>query len=66
MPVTTLFALKAVQTCSIRIATGVPLTHRGLSQAVTFVTATAGRGGAPDVDWGALRAAKDAQQEARH
>ena len=33
---------------------GVPLTHRGLSQAVTFVTATAGRGGAPDVDWGAL------------
>ena len=33
---------------------GVPLTHRGLSQAVTFVTATGGAGGAPDVDWGAL------------
>ncbi|MEO1657914.1 MAG: siroheme synthase CysG [Pseudomonadota bacterium] len=32
----------------------VPLTHRGLSQAVTFVTAEAGGGGTPDVDWKAL------------
>jgi len=32
----------------------VPLTHRGLSQAVTFVTAEAGGGGTPDVDWQAL------------
>lgn len=32
----------------------VPLTHRGLSQAVTYVTAYAGNGGAPDVDWAAL------------
>lgn len=32
----------------------VPLTHRGLSQSVTFVTAEAGGGGAPDIDWSAL------------
>lgn len=32
----------------------VPLTHRGLSQAVSFVTAYAGNGGAPDLDWAAL------------
>ncbi|MEM7739242.1 MAG: siroheme synthase CysG [Pseudomonadota bacterium] len=32
----------------------VPLTHRGLSQAVTFVTAEAGGGGTPDIDWKAL------------
>lgn len=32
----------------------VPLTHRGLSQAVTFVTAEAGGGGASDIDWQAL------------
>ncbi|NNU15768.1 uroporphyrinogen-III C-methyltransferase [Parvularcula sp. ZS-1/3] len=31
-----------------------PLTHRGLSQSVTFVTAEAGGGGAPDIDWKAL------------
>jgi uroporphyrin-III C-methyltransferase/precorrin-2 dehydrogenase/sirohydrochlorin ferrochelatase len=31
-----------------------PLTHRGLSQSVTFVTAEAGGGGAPSVDWQAL------------
>ena len=36
----------------------VPLTHRGLSQAVTFVTAEAGGGGAPDIDWNALAALK--------
>ena len=35
-------------------ATGIPLTHRGLSQAVTFVTAEAGKGGAPDINWSAL------------
>ncbi|MBB4658120.1 siroheme synthase CysG [Parvularcula dongshanensis] len=32
----------------------VPLTHRGLSQAVTFVTAQGGNGGAPGIDWSAL------------
>ncbi|MEM1379848.1 MAG: siroheme synthase CysG [Pseudomonadota bacterium] len=32
----------------------VPLTHRGVSQAVTFVTAEAGGSGAPDIDWKAL------------
>ncbi|WP_051881479.1 siroheme synthase CysG [Parvularcula oceani] len=32
----------------------VPLTHRGLSQAVTFVTAQGGSGGAPGIDWEAL------------
>ncbi|GGY46728.1 siroheme synthase [Parvularcula lutaonensis] len=32
----------------------VPLTHRGLSQSVTFVTAEAGGGGAPDIDWASL------------
>lgn len=35
-------------------AGGVPLTHRGLSQAVTYVTAYGGGGGAPEVDWSAL------------
>lgn len=32
----------------------VPLTHRGLSQSVTFVTAEAGGGGAPATNWKAL------------
>ncbi|MEM9839426.1 MAG: siroheme synthase CysG [Pseudomonadota bacterium] len=32
----------------------VPLTHRGVSQAVSFVTAEAGGGGAPDINWKAL------------
>ncbi|MEM1409580.1 MAG: siroheme synthase CysG [Pseudomonadota bacterium] len=32
----------------------IPLTQRGLSQALTLVTAEAGGGGAPDVDWAAL------------
>lgn len=32
----------------------IPLTHRGLSQAVTYVTAQAGGGAAPDLDWAAL------------
>ena len=36
----------------------VPLTHRGLSQSVTFITAEAGGGGAPDFDWSALAAIK--------
>jgi uroporphyrin-III C-methyltransferase/precorrin-2 dehydrogenase/sirohydrochlorin ferrochelatase len=35
-----------------------PLTYRGLSQSVTFVTAEAGGGGAPSVDWRALAALK--------
>ncbi len=33
---------------------GAPLTHRGLAQAVTFVTGHAARGGEPDLDWAAL------------
>jgi uroporphyrin-III C-methyltransferase len=33
---------------------GAPLTHRGLAQAVTFVTGHAARGEAPDLDWAAL------------
>lgn len=35
-------------------AANLPLTHRGLSQAVTFVTAQAGHGNAPDINWDAL------------
>jgi uroporphyrin-III C-methyltransferase len=33
---------------------GAPLTHRGLAQAVTFVTGHAASGQAPDLDWTAL------------
>lgn len=33
---------------------GAPLTHRGLAQAVTFVTGHAASGGEPDLDWAAL------------
>jgi len=33
---------------------GAPLTHRGLAQAVTFVTGHAAQGRAPDLDWAAL------------
>jgi len=33
---------------------GAPLTHRGLAQAVTFVTGHAARGETPDLDWAAL------------
>ncbi|MDB5441971.1 MAG: sirohem synthase [Phenylobacterium sp.] len=33
---------------------GAPLTHRGLAQAVTFVTGHAANGQAPDLDWSAL------------
>ena len=33
---------------------GAPLTHRGLAQAVTFVTGHAASGGEPDLDWSAL------------
>jgi uroporphyrin-III C-methyltransferase len=33
---------------------GAPLTHRGLAQAVTFVTGHAASGGEPDLDWTAL------------
>jgi uroporphyrin-III C-methyltransferase len=36
---------------------GAPLTHRGLAQAVTFVTGHAKSGGEPDLDWPALAAA---------
>lgn len=35
-------------------AVGAPLTHRGLAQAVTFVTGHAREGRAPDLDWPAL------------
>ncbi|MEQ9556359.1 MAG: siroheme synthase CysG [Rhodospirillales bacterium] len=35
-------------------ATGIPLTHRGHTSAVTFVTGHKGDGDAPDVDWAAL------------
>jgi uroporphyrin-III C-methyltransferase len=33
---------------------GAPLTHRGLAQAVTFVTGHAASGGEPDLDWAFL------------
>lgn len=33
---------------------GAPLTHRGLAQAVTFVTGHAASGGEPDLDWVSL------------
>jgi uroporphyrin-III C-methyltransferase len=33
---------------------GAPLTHRGMAQAVTFVTGHAASGQAPDLDWNAL------------
>jgi uroporphyrin-III C-methyltransferase len=33
---------------------GAPLTHRGLAQAVTFVTGHAASGGEPDLDWAGL------------
>lgn len=52
--------LDAVVVPGITAATGcaasasVPLTHRGISQAVSFVTAYAGEGGTPDIDWAAL------------
>lgn len=36
---------------------GAPLTHRGLAQAVTFVTGHAAQGRAPDLDWTALASA---------
>ena len=36
---------------------GAPLTHRGLAQAVTFVTGHAQAGAAPDLDWTALATA---------
>jgi uroporphyrin-III C-methyltransferase len=35
-------------------AAGAPLTHRGLAQAVTFVTGHAAAGGEPDLDWPSL------------
>jgi uroporphyrin-III C-methyltransferase len=36
---------------------GAPLTHRGLAQAVTFVTGHAQKGGEPELDWAALATA---------
>lgn len=36
---------------------GAPLTHRGLAQAVTFVTGHAAQGRTPDLDWAALATA---------
>jgi len=36
------------------LAVGLPLTHRGLAQAVTFVTGHAAAGAEPDLDWEAL------------
>jgi uroporphyrin-III C-methyltransferase len=36
---------------------GAPLTHRGLAQAVTFVTGHAASGQAPDLDWNGLATA---------
>lgn len=36
---------------------GAPLTHRGMAQAVTFVTGHAASGQAPDLDWNALASA---------
>ncbi len=36
---------------------GAPLTHRGLAQAVTFVTGHAASGQAPDLDWNGLASA---------
>jgi uroporphyrin-III C-methyltransferase len=38
-------------------AAGAPLTHRGLAQAVTFVTGHAQTGGEPALDWAALATA---------
>ena len=35
-------------------AAGAPLTHRGLAQAVTFVTGHAASGGEPELDWASL------------
>ena len=35
-------------------ASGAPLTHRGMAQAVTFVTGHAASGGEPDLDWASL------------
>ena len=35
-------------------AAGAPLTHRGVAQAVTFVTGHAAKGGEPDLDWESL------------
>lgn len=46
--------ISAAMGCAARAE--IPLTHRGLSQAVTFVTAEAGGGGAPAIDWAALAA----------
>ena len=36
------------------LAAGLPLTHRGLAQAVTFVTGHAASGADPDLDWASL------------
>jgi uroporphyrin-III C-methyltransferase len=41
-------------TSSAARSAGAPLTHRGLAQAVTFVTGHAAKGEAPDLDWASL------------
>jgi uroporphyrin-III C-methyltransferase len=33
---------------------GIPVTHRDVNQAVTFVTGSSADGAAPDLDWGAI------------
>ena len=42
---------------SASASAGAPLTHRGLAQAVTFVTGHAQEGGEPALDWAALATA---------
>lgn len=52
VPATVVPGISAAMGCGA--SAEVPLTHRGLSQSVTFVTAEAGGGGAPDTNWHAL------------
>jgi uroporphyrin-III C-methyltransferase/precorrin-2 dehydrogenase/sirohydrochlorin ferrochelatase len=52
VPVSVVPGITAAQGCGA--AANLPLTHRGSSQAVTYITAQAGKGEAPDLDWRAL------------
>ncbi|MEM9421452.1 MAG: siroheme synthase CysG [Pseudomonadota bacterium] len=54
VPVKVVPGITAATGCAA--ASSIPLTHRGVSQAVTYVTAHAGKGGAPNIDWEALAA----------